>query len=234
MGDLPHGKISRITMNVGAGRPRPKLTTQEMEVAKRDQEDKSKYKIEVMFGKQRSSLAYRPSPCALIIWESGRRLHGGGDQKMYWCGYPDCAKPLSSDNFGYMHAVCPICKREQFLDLDAKQAHIRSLKKENRRSDGIERLPIVVGEKYVNLTPPNLAELIVKTWYELNMEADVYLKYSPNEIRYDPKNESTKTIDNLDKVRVQRQPLIYALRAIRKDLAAGADLKAMITGMITA
>lgn len=232
---LPDDKIRPLSADsIAVGRPRPKLTTKEMEAAKEAEKDKSKYKIEIIFSRHRSSLAHKPSPLMLLIWESGKRLHGGGDQKMYWCGYEDCGKPISSDYFAYMHVVCPHCQREMFLDPESKGVHIQSLKKERRASDGIERMPIVVGEKLANLTPPNLADLLVKTWYELEGEADIYLKYSPYEIRYDAVHETTKDMDNLEKVRIKRQPLIYTLKAIRKDLANGADLRARFLAMITA
>jgi len=240
---LPDDKITALPAEVAVGRPRGgsisgetqvKLTKEDLEAVRQRELDKAKYKIEVMFSRHRSSLAHKPSPLMLQIWESGKRLHGGGDQKMYWCGYNDCGKPISSDDFAYMHTVCRHCQRELFLDPAAKGAHVSSLRKENRRSDGLERLPYVVGEKLANLTPPNLAELLVKTWYALEGDADVYLKYSPYEIRYDALHETTADIDKLEKARVQRQPLIYTLKAIRKDLANGADLKARFLAMITA
>jgi hypothetical protein len=231
----PDDKIQALSADsaVSVGRPRPKLTAKEMQAIREEQKDKAKYKIEVMFSRHRSSLAHKPSPLMLVIWESGKRLHGGGDQKMYWCGYQDCGKPISSDHFAYMHTVCIHCQREMFLDPDAKKAHVKSLRQENRRSEGLDQMPFVVGEKLANLTPPNLAELLVKTWYALEGEADIYIKYSPYEIRYDKTNETTSDMDRLQKTRIQRQPVIYTLKAIRKDLAAGSDLKARFLAMIT-
>ena len=96
-------------------------------------------------------------------------------------------------------------------------------------------MPIVVGEKLANLTPPKLAELLEVTWRQLEGDADIYLKYSPYEIMYDPKEEGGhKLSDKLDKVRVHRRPLIYTLKSIMKDLHAGADLRKRFLAMITA
>lgn len=236
MSEAPDDKIRALSADdsVSVGRPRPKLSVSDMEAVRQEQKDKARYKIEVMFSRHRSSLAHKPSPLMLIIWESGKRLHGGGDQKMYWCGYQDCGKPLSSDNFGYMHVVCPHCQREMFLDPEAKAAHVKSLRQDNRRSDGLDRLPFVVGEKLANLTPPKLAELLEKTFYALEMQADIYIKFSPYEIRYDKLHETTADMNRLEKTRIQRQPVIYTLKAIRKDLASGADLRARFLAMITA
>lgn len=170
----------------------------------------------------------------VLIWESGKRFHGGGDQKMYWCGYNDCDKPLSSDLFAYMHVVCPHCNREIFLDPKAKQAHVKSLIEQGKNPDSMRRMPYVVGERLANLTPPKLAELLEKTWRNLDSNADIYLKYSPYEIRYDPLHDNeTKTVDNLERVRIQRQPVIYTLKNIMKDLHAGADLRGRLLSMIT-
>ncbi len=66
------------------------------------------------------------------------------------------------------------------------------------------------------------------------MQADIYIKFSPYEIRYDKLHETTADMDRLEKTRIQRQPVIYTLKAIRKDLAAGADLRARFLAMITA
>jgi hypothetical protein len=198
-----------------------------------EKKEKARYKIEVIFSKHRSSLAHKLSPSMLIIWESGKRFHGGGDQKMYWCGYPDCDMPMSSDFFAYMHVVCPHCQRELFLDPDSREVHKKALIKQGKDPRELDRLAEVRGERLQNLTPSKLAELLVITWRKLDGDADVYLKYSPFEIRYDILHETSKDIDNLDKVRVQRQPLIYTLKSILKDISAGADLHKRFLSMIT-
>lgn len=213
--------------------PKPKLTVEEMETFDTEQKLRAKYKVELIFSRHRSTLPNKPSPVMILIWESGRRFHGGGDQKMYWCGYKDCGKPISSDNFAYMHVVCPVCHREQFLDPDSRELHAQSLLKNGGNTQGIRSMPIVVGEKLANLVPAKLAELLEKTWRDLNGDADIYLKYSPFEIRYDSAHETAKDLAKLDMVRVQRQPLIYPLKNIIKDLGAGADLRKRILAMIT-
>jgi hypothetical protein len=215
--------------------PGPKVTIsdKELEKANEEQKLKAKYKIEIMFSKHRSPKAHVHSPFMMIIWESGKRFHGGGDQKMYWCGYDDCGKPMSSDVFAYMHCVCPSCHKEMFLDPDSKQSHVAALHADGRDARKIQAMPFVVGEKLGNLIPMKLAGLIEKTWRQLDGDADIYLKYSPYEIRYDILHETPEDVDNLTKVRVQRKPLIYLLKSILKDLSAGADLRKRILAMIT-
>jgi hypothetical protein len=228
-------RLTPATERIAVGHPRAQpVTLEDLEKAKAEQALKAKYKIELHFGKNRSTSGMKPTAGALLIWESGRRLHGGGDEKMYWCGYPDCGKPMSTDNFAYMHAICPKCKREMFLDPEARQKHIDSLVAENRRSDGLESLPSVVGERFFKLAPTRIADLLVSTFNDLDRNADVYLKYHPLDMRYDPKHETSKDLDNLDLARLRREPLIYTLKRIIADTSAGADLHARFLAMITA
>lgn len=242
--ETPVARVEPAENRIAVGRPRQQKveldqhdfqivqeTVQKMQAS---EEDKAKYRMEVMFSRHRSSLPHKSSPAMVLIWESGKRFHGGGDQKMYWCGYRDCIQPLSADLFAYMHCVCPACGREQFLDPDSKALHIQSLRSEGRSSQEIERMPTVWGEKCVHLPPPKLAELLEKTFYELQMDADLYIKFSPYEIRYDALHETTADMDKLEKARVQRKPVIYLLKAIRKDIATGANLHARFLAMVTA
>ena len=193
---------------------------------------RAKYKIEIHFGKDRSTHGLCPG--AVLIWESGRRLHGGGDEKMYWCGYPDCKKPMSTDNFAYMHVVCPVCQREQFLDPYSKAAHIKQMKKDRKSPEDIARLPMVVGELFFKLPPPKIADLLASVFNDLQRNADIYLKFHPLDIRYAGKIETTSDINRLELGRIKRDPLIYPLKRIVQDLVAGADLQARILAMITA
>jgi hypothetical protein len=209
-------------------------TLDEMAKAKEEEEKKAKYKIEIYFGTDRTANPSKLMAGAVLIWESGRRLHGGGDEKMYWCGYTDCGRPLSSDNFAYMHAICPTCKREMFLDPQARQRHLDVLKEENRSSEGIDRIPYVVGERFFKLPPGKVADLLVKTFDSLGRNADVYFKYHPLDMRWDPKHETTKDLNNLEEARRAMVPGIYTLKRIIEDAANGSDLRMRFLAMITA
>jgi len=211
------------------------LTPEDAEAMQKREADRAKYKIEVIFHPtKRSSLSYKPSPVMVLIWESGKRLHGGGDEKMYWCGYADCAKPIPSDDFGYMHTVCRHCKREMFLDPDGKRLHIKEAKAQGKDWSGIEKMPFVVGEKMANLSPSNLAVLLSKTWYQLEGLADVYFKYTVRSIRFDALHETAADRKNLELARTVREPGIYTLKRIREDIAAGGDLRSRFLAMIIA
>jgi len=202
--------------------------------AGKEEEIKAKYKIEIMFSKHRSPNPDVPNPGAVSIWESGKRLHGGGDEKMYWCGYEDCRKPVSTDNFGMVHLVCPHCNREQFMSELEKGAHIRKAHNMGKDTKGIMGMPILCGEYFFNATNNKLCDFVVKTWYELQGDCDIYLKFSPRQIRYDPKDHDHRVVDATNRARMARQPVIYPLKNILKDTGAGADLRTRILAFLSA
>ncbi len=195
---------------------------------------KAQYKLEIHFGPDRSSLHHKLMAALVTIWESGKRLHGGGDEKMYWCGYDDCGKPFSTDYFGYMHAVCPKCQRELHLDPQSRQDHLDYLAREGLQPNGMDKLPIVVGEKLMKQTPPNIAGFLTKAWHDLDGDADIYLKFHPKDMRFDKKNFGHEVIDRISTARTKREPVIYTMSRILADTSAGKDLKSCILAMITA
>lgn len=189
----------------------------------------AKYKIEIMFSRHRSSLGHKPSTALILIWESGKKLHGGGDNRMYWCGYEDCDSPISTDLFGLYSVVCPHCGRECFLDDGGKAMHA---KRSNDRS--IDSMPVVYGERGVHLVPSDMATIIERIWHSLDNNADILIKYSPYDIRMDPGNLTPADIEMLAKTRGAREVASYPIRSIIRDITAGADIKKRIIGFITA
>lgn len=205
------------------------------EKAKIEEAAKAKYKIEVHFGPDRSRDPLKPSAGAILMWESGKKFHGGGDEQMFWCGYEDCGWPFSSENLALMHAICPKCHRELFTDHLTRQQHIDHLKEEGRSSRGIENIPCMSSEKLWRLPPTKLAELLVKTFRQLGSNADIYLKYHPEDIRIDKKDPgSRESMDKLRLARLRKKPMIYPLKNILKDTAAGADLHKRFLAMLVA
>lgn len=189
---------------------------------------KARYKIEVQFGKDRSISALKPSSGVVMMWESGKFYHGGGDDKMYWCGYADCERPIRSSAFGIYHLVCPHCGRECFLDATSKSDHVRKM-------PDLEKLPCVFDARFFRLAPRKLAELLSRIWYQLDCNADVYLKYHPSDIRYNVVHDpDTIAIPTLDKARMKRGSMIYPLKNILKDTSAGADIVGRLLAMVTA
>lgn len=199
------------------------------------EEVKARYKIEVHFGKDRSISAIKPSTGAILIWESGKEFHGGGDDKMYWCGWDDCNKPIRSSAMAEFHLVCPHCQRENFLDPLSKKQHVDEVKRRGQPVRSFQAMPCIVGEKLFKLAPKKLAALLAKTWYDLDCDADIYAKYHPLDIRRRPETHGiVETIDGIQRAREKRSLMIYPLKNILKDTSAGADLEVRLLAFVTA
>jgi hypothetical protein len=168
------------------------------------EDQKAKYKIEIMFGKARSSSG--PTPGMVSFWESGAKLHGGGDAKIYMCpgkklGINDCEVFIPDSSVGYGHLVCPACS-------------------------GVWKCTQVDGELVASLTMKNWAKLILKYFRKLQLNCDIYLKFARDDIRTMARLEQEKQHggEKLDKVRSRRALSVYLLKNIIKDTSNGADL----------
>jgi hypothetical protein len=225
----PDGRVE----NLGSPEEQEKMA-RKIQAALKSEEIKAKYKVELQFGKNRSISTLKPSVGVMLIWESGKRFHGGGDQQMYWCGFDDCQFPMSTDNFGFYHVVCPTCNRENFLDKPSKDDHILEARRMGKNTASFKGMPIVFGERYFNLTPPKIADLIEKVWRRLGCNADIYIKYHPSDIRYRAMFETAKTQDDLEKARRLRGLLIYPLARILKDTSTGAEARKQFLKLVTA
>lgn len=182
---------------------------------------KAKYKLELFFGKDRSLV--KPSIGMLCFFESGRKMHGGGDAKIYLCpgfhkksydrglqrwvdvpkGKGPCEAVIPDSSHGYEHLFCPRCKT-------------------------LWSEPEVIGELPLRLTMQNWAEVLTKYYVRLECNADVVIKYSREDIRTKALMEQArqKGGELLQKAREGRlrATSIYPLKNIIKDTAAGADL----------
>lgn len=179
----------------------------------------AKYKLEVMFGKDHS--LRKPTTGIISFWESGNKLHGGGDSKLYVCDTPDPAKtkgpgcgafiPDSANGLNFI--VCPGCGKMW-------------------RNDHI------VGEYGYRLPIQKWTDVLLNWFVKLEMNADIRVKYHKDDIRSAAKDEQEKQLrgDILDKVRsFERRPCyIYPLRNIIRDTSAGADLRGRILAFLTA
>jgi len=168
------------------------------------EEQKAKYKIELLFGSTR--VPSKPTPGAISFWESGTKLHGGGDAKMYICGgkragKSDCEAFIPDVSNGYGFLLCPRCK--EVWNGDA-----------------------VSGEVLARLTMRGWAELLLKYFIKLEHNADIYIKHAKDDVRAAARLEQAKQMggENLFRARTNRVKYIYPLKNIIKDSANGADL----------
>jgi hypothetical protein len=174
---------------------------------------KAKYKIEVRFAKARST--WKPTPGVVSWWESGSKLHGGGDEKVYFCPgrrekRNDCEKPIPEAGIGAGVVTCPACGKNW-------------------------KAEVVIGELIYNLPMQHWATVILKHFVNLDHNADIVLKHSKDDLRSVAKQEeSFRRSEKLDRTRAERAMYIYPLRNIIKDTSAGADLHGRILSFLTA
>lgn len=170
-----------------------------------DKKVKAKYKIEIFFGKARSLL--KSTPGAISFWESGSKLHGGGDAKLYICPgstlrQNNCEAFIPDVNHGLTFLVCPHCGCKWTPD----QVH---------------------GEILANLTMKQWAQALGRYFTRLEMDCDIYLKHAPDDIRSvaaaeQERQRKGELLTNARDRRI-RATHIYPLHNIIKDLSSGAD-----------
>jgi hypothetical protein len=171
-----------------------------------DKTVKAKFKIEIMFGKQRSMS--NPTPGVMSFWGSGTKLHGGGDEKLYLCPgarlKKNTCEALLLDRYNSGQGiVCPTCGT-------------------------VWKHEDVIGELFFNMPMRKWADVIYKYYRLCEYNADIYLKHHTSDIRSVSLNQAAKATwqgtKALERVREKRARHIYPLRNIIKDTSAGADL----------
>ena len=169
---------------------------------------RAKYKLEVQFGKGRTSSGF-PFPGVINCWLSGTKLHGGGDEKIYECPYCEgIILPYQIDN---IVTHCGQCGQT----MKSSQT---------------------IGERYYKLTEQDWAHAILKVFMRLEMDADIYLKYHPTDIRYKAAMEMARNRggEEIAKARGNRGLHIYPLKNIISDTKHGSDLYKRIRIFINA
>ena len=175
------------------------------------------FKIEVTFGPGRTALG--PNSCVVQFWESGRRLHGGGDDLMYMCKDRattklGCGALFSSDFVTGPFATCPKCKAVISADACVRRLVFRHDKREDYR-----------------IETKKLAWLLARYWREkLSCNADVYLKFDKTDIRYQAAEKKLGP----RKGHELKGLSIYPLKNILADTANGGSLEDRIFAFLTA
>jgi hypothetical protein len=175
---------------------------------------KAKYKIEILFG---SGLSMnKPSVGAVSFWESGSKFHGGGDAKLYMCpgaklGKSDCTQLIPDSANGYGHLVCPKC-------------------------GSVWKGDDVIGEVFARMSMQHWSELILYYFNKMSHNADIRIKYPPDDIRSIAMQEQYKDLggERLGDARRKRAVAIYPLRNIITDTSNGADLLGRFYAFLTA
>lgn len=174
----------------------------------------AKYKIELFFNSRRTGRAAHAG--AVSFWESGAKLHGGGDCKIYLCpgktlGVSDCQGLIPDASQGYGHLVCPSCQKVW----KGTQVH---------------------GEIFARLSTDNWARLLYKYFVRLGHNADIYVKVPKIDLRKAATLEQSKQLmgEQLSVARAKREVFIYPLRNIIKDTSSGANLLGRFKALLSA
>ena len=172
---------------------------------------KAKYKVEVQFGKGRSSLPHKHFPGLISVYLSGSKFHGGGDEKVYMCPSEGCKGLIDPKLRLEGVVVCAKCGRAH----DEKD---------------------LIGEKLFRLTPPDWARAILNHFIMAEHNADIYSKVHPTDVRYQAMMETARARggEEIAKARNSRGLLIYPLKHIITDTKNGADLYKRFLAFVTA
>lgn len=170
-------------------------------------EIKARYKIEIMFEKNRT--VQGPNLCGIQIWESGKKFHGGGDELMYWCKDTEsnsgCGSPIPVDCIRGPMAICPTCEKGIVMER-------------------------AVNMRVLRVPTQTLATEMAKLFRSLGSHADFYVKYHKTDIHY----IAMEKLKGPLVARKLKGMHIYPLRNILKDTANGSDLAGRIKIFLTA
>jgi len=195
------------------------LTPEELAIVERKRQALSKifqfekviadHKIEVNFGRERSSSGHFPG--SIIIFKSGSALSGGGDEPLFPCPDDHCPGfiPPALVSSMLRIAVCPKCQRQW------RQDELYEMR--------LFRLPAQLW-----------ANVVARYFIRLGSNADIYLKTHPADIRVKTREELERYRggSTINAARAKRVSVIYSLHNIYKDLKHGADLESRLRAFL--
>jgi hypothetical protein len=177
-------------------------------------EDRAKYKIEIVFPPRRKR--NEAIACAITTFKSGGKLHGGGDELLYVCRNEKdatigCGSVLKDPPLlgmvdgGYITVYyCAKCNKHVNRELLA--------------STFLYKLPV-----------KTLAQNVYKFFRQLDSNADIYLKHMKVDIREAAKIGGDKMINVPQKMEYS----IYTLKSIVKDAFTEGQIVKNITNFLT-
>jgi hypothetical protein len=214
---------SEAEIQEGYRRLRLKLED-EAEKQKEKLAKKAGHKIQLWFKSDRK--LHGDVAFSLSFWESGKRMHGGGDEMMFVCrrhvqapkvqpfevvSPKTKAGPRGCDGLipgGLVQAgrvICPHCQTHHHTE---------------QIGDSI----------FYRTTMSKAADILAYWWRKLNCDADIYVKYTPA----DPRVILMGRAVGLEKARRLKGLTVYPLERIIKDTAAGSTVESRFKALLTA
>lgn len=180
------------------------------------------YKVQVMFGPDRSGL--RDFNSLIQFYGSGKHFHGGGDELLYVC--MDRLEVATKNMRGEMWRF--------YLDILNKKVRDHgcgALIPSNAIGGGMAycencKMGIVaenlVSEIYLRGTTGDVAKFVAEVWQRVTKgDADVYCKYNREDIRYKVQEQKLGS----EEANRLKGKFGYRLSRILKDTSAGATLE---------
>lgn len=186
----------------------------ELDLILKAEKKPASFKLEVMFNDERSF--HKPFAGVVTWWESGTKLHGGGDSKIYLCPGKElkgtgCESFLFDKSTGMNFIVCPEC-------------------------GSLWRGEEVFGEVFYKLPMEKWADVLLSWFVKLGLDADIRIKYARDDIRTVAMREQEKQMGGELLLTARgddrRSAAVYPLHNIIKDTSAGADLHGRILAFL--
>lgn len=186
-------------------------------------EKKARYKIQVFFQSERSDK--KPIAFTLSAWESGKRLHGGGDECLFVCRRQRGAAAKPFDVMGKEVKSPMGCGGFITGDLVSEEGTMIC------PNCLLPHKSTEVGDSvFFRLSADKAAAVLANWWRRLGCDADIYMKYSPFDVRVKMMQDAY----GVRKARELKGMTIYPLENILKDTAAGSSVESRFRALILA
>lgn len=200
----------------------------EKEKALNERALKGKYKIQIWFKSDRSTK--KPIAFSLSAWQSGMRLHGGGDEMMFLCKRHKGVRDLMPEELKFRSAINTVTPTKRGCGLFIPGEHSvngRIMCPHCGANHDAEHIGDAV---FYRLTADNAAKVLVDWYNKLEGCADLYAKYTP----LDPRTVMMgKTMDPKT-AREKKGLTIYPWKNILQDTANGSSLHSRFKSFILA
>jgi hypothetical protein len=186
---------------------------------------KADFKIQAWFRSNRSLNGV--SALTVSVWESGKRLHGGGDSLMYICRrLAEAPKPRPLDVLAINPNKATAKGCGEFLSANI----IQGGRVQCPSCGMVHRSEEIATDILYEADMHRASEILARMWRRLGGNADIYVKYSPT----DPRTKAMADAHGIHMAREKKGLTIYPLANIIKDTQNGATIENRFYALLTA